>query len=48
MIPQGTGGATLRIIATDESGNTETFVYTVGGFDIGGSNKGVNGGFANV
>lgn len=44
MIPPGTRGATLRVIATDSVGNTQTFEYKVVDSDAGASGTMTAGG----
>ena len=45
MIPPGTRGATLRVIATDSSGRTRSFNYKVVDSDADASNKMTIGGW---
>ena len=44
MIPPGTRGATLRVIATDSIGNTESFEHKVVDTDAGASGMMTAGG----
>lgn len=44
MIPPGTRGATLRIIATDSIGNTKEYEFQVADSDAGGASGMMTGG----